>query len=204
MLNFTSENKIIWVLGKIGQYVLLNFLVLLCSIPIFTLGASVTAAMHLLRRMKEPEGNILSLEFFRYFKEDFSQATKATLPLIIAIIVGAGDVYYGTQVAENVDPLFTLLGCLILFIAISMFIWTTILVAHFENTTEEHLKNALLLTFARLPRTLVVWIIWGVPIVLAVASSTLVVILAFCAVTFLLGVLLQLSYLVLKGVMVTE
>lgn len=38
MLNFTSENKVIWILGKIGQFVLLNFLVLLGCIPIVTIG----------------------------------------------------------------------------------------------------------------------------------------------------------------------
>ena len=51
MKQLTSENKVIWILGKIGQFILLNFLVLLGCIPVVTIGASVTEGMYCMSKM---------------------------------------------------------------------------------------------------------------------------------------------------------
>lgn len=89
-------------MGKIGQFVLLNFLVLLGCIPIVTIGASLSAGARCMKKMKEPEGGILTLEFFHAFAADVKQATGAWLVLAIVMVLGAGDIYYAIRIAEPV------------------------------------------------------------------------------------------------------
>lgn len=116
MLNFTSENKVIWILGKIGQFVLLNFLVLLGCIPIVTIGASLSAGARCMKKMKEPEGGILTLEFFHAFAADVKQATGAWLVLASVMVLGAGDIYYAIRIAEPVNMFFLFFGGVLFFV----------------------------------------------------------------------------------------
>ena len=62
MKQLSSENKVIWILGKIGQFILLNFLVLLGCIPVVTIGASVTAGMYCMSKMHDPESMIITVD----------------------------------------------------------------------------------------------------------------------------------------------
>ena len=90
MKQLSSENKVIWILGKIGQFILLNFLVLLGCIPVVTIGASVTAGMYCMTKMHDPESMIITVEYFHAFMSNFKKSTIAWLLFVIAVFVGAG------------------------------------------------------------------------------------------------------------------
>ena len=81
MKQLSSENKVIWILGKIGQFILLNFLVLLGCIPIVTIGASVTAGMYCMSKMHDPESMIITVEYFHAFMSNFKKSTIVWLVL---------------------------------------------------------------------------------------------------------------------------
>lgn len=61
----------------IGDLIYLNLLMLLCSLPIVTAGASFTAMHSVLRNMVRNEERYTTREFFRSFKRNFWRATAA-------------------------------------------------------------------------------------------------------------------------------
>ena len=203
-MNFTSENKIIWILGKIGQFVLLNFLVLLGCLPIVTIGASLSAGVRCMKKMKEPEGGILTLEFFRAFAADFKQATGVWLILAIVMVLGAGDMYYAIKIAEPVNMFFLFFGGVLFFVAVSMLLWGFPLVANYDNRVKGHLANAFLFTFGKLPATLLLWVIWGGPAFLCYFRPVFTSLVGYVIVFF--GVALQLwfSHLIWKHTLCLE
>lgn len=196
MLNFTSENKVIWILGKIGQFVLLNFLVLLGCIPIVTIGASLSAGARCMKKMKEPEGGILTLEFFHAFAADVKQATGAWLVLAIVMVLGAGDIYYAIRIAEPVNMFFLFFGGVLFFVAVSMLFWIFPLVANYDNRVKGHLTNAFLFAFGKLPATLLLWGIWGSPVILCYFRPVFTSLVGYIIVFFGVALQLWLSHLI--------
>ena len=75
---FSYENPVMQILMYIGDLIILNFLFLICSIPVFTIGAAqagMYTAMRVLRD-KDDDSSVASA-FFRGFKNGFGKVTIA-------------------------------------------------------------------------------------------------------------------------------
>ena len=82
---FSYESRFSQLLMKLSCSCLLNILWFICSLPIFTIGASTTALYYAsLKVIRDEESHAWQL-FFRSFKENFKQATQLWL-----ILLGAG------------------------------------------------------------------------------------------------------------------
>ena len=73
-------------LSKVADMMILNLLVLFCSLPIITMGASLTAMHYLALRVVRNEEYYISKDFFKSFKMNFKQAT---LMWLFMLVVGA-------------------------------------------------------------------------------------------------------------------
>lgn len=76
---FNPDNKIANFLTKIMYLAWLNFLWLICSLPIITIGASTTAVYYTAMRMARDDEGYIAKDFFHSFKENFLQATGVWL-----------------------------------------------------------------------------------------------------------------------------
>lgn len=70
------------VLTKLTYSAYLNILWLICSLPIFTIGASTTALFYCTLKMAEDRDEGLTRMFFRAFRSNFKPATKLWLILL--------------------------------------------------------------------------------------------------------------------------
>lgn len=199
MKQLTSENKVIWILGKIGQFILLNFLVLLGCIPVVTIGASVTAGMYCMSKMHDPESMIITVEYFHAFAVNFKKATLVWILFLFIGFIGAGDLFYAVRVADGGNLFFFLFALILLFVLISVMFWVFLLIGRYENSIQEHLKNALLLAVGRLPRTLLLWIVWGLPVAIVIFYPIWMVAFGWFFITIGVAVLLWMSWLVQRG-----
>ena len=80
---FDLDNPLMRFLSKVADLLALNLLFLLCSIPIFTIGASLTAMYYCFFKMKDQEEGYLAKRFFKSFKENFKQATLMWLIMLL-------------------------------------------------------------------------------------------------------------------------
>ena len=149
-----------------------------------------------MKKMKEPEGGILTLEFFRAFAADFKQATGAWLILAIVMVLGAGDMYYAIKIAEPVNMFFLFFGGVLFFVAVSMLFWVFPLVANYDNRVKDHLANAFLFAFGKLPATLLLWVIWGGPVLLCYFRPVFTSLVGYVIVFFGVALQLWLSHLI--------
>ena len=69
-------------LSKVADMIILNILFLITCIPIFTIGASMTALYYVTLRMVSGEEGPVSKDYFRSFKQNFRQATVIWLILM--------------------------------------------------------------------------------------------------------------------------
>ena len=149
---FSYESRFSQLLLKLCYACCLNLLWLVCSLPIFTIGAATTALYYTCLKVIRGEEGHVSSAFFRSFRENFKQAT-----LLWLILLGAGlflgfDVYtvWHLRAAASGTP--AVLWTLILAILFAVTVVYVIvlenvfpLLASVENTNRAMLKNALLI-----------------------------------------------------------
>jgi uncharacterized membrane protein YesL len=158
-------------LSFLGDIILLNLLFLVCSVPIFTIGAAATACYAgVSRTLQRKETGLVYRAFFADFKAAFRQATAGWLLQLLAFLIFAGDIWFATVYSEP-DNKFFLIFAIVVGAGILMgSLWFYPLVARFQNKLGIQIKNAFLLAFAQFPRTLLTLVIWivtlGLPFVI--------------------------------------
>lgn len=120
----------------------LNVIVVVCCLPIFTAGASITAMHYVLLRMKHNEEGYVLPNFTKSFKQNFKQATKIWLVVLFFGAVCAADIYlFANGKVVMATPFKLLIYVLTLIVAMGyLFIFPVL--AHYDNKTSVIVKNA--------------------------------------------------------------
>ena len=167
---FDLESPVMRALGRIGDLLILNMLMIVCCIPIITAGASFTAMHYVLLKMIRDEEGYLIRGFFKSFALNFKQATLIWLLMLLVIVVYALDIIIfsrsGIVFPRALVITFFALGILMFLIAMYVFP----LLARFDNTIRNTLKNAVIISFANIPKTLLMALFYAVPLILGYYS----------------------------------
>lgn len=141
---FDPDSPILRFLTQAAELAWLNILWVVCSLPVFTLGASTAALCTAVRNMIRGSGHWNSAAFFRAFRDNFKKSTLLWLILLAALALLGADVYILRALFP--EQLFWLVlpgVCFALWLMV--FIWAFPLTATFENTLWNTIKNAVLL-----------------------------------------------------------
>lgn len=149
---FSYESKFSQILLKLCYACYLNLLWFVCSIPIFTIGASTTALYYAsLKVVRDEESHVAAL-FFRSFKENFRQATVLWLILLgLGLFLGAdGYVVYHLR-QSSLGPagvlwtlvLAVIIAAAIVYVIVLLYVFP--LLASVSNTNAAMLKNSFLI-----------------------------------------------------------
>ncbi|MCI9297401.1 MAG: YesL family protein [Lachnospiraceae bacterium] len=165
-MNFNLfDNPIMNAIGRIADFIILNVLWVICSIPIITIGASTTALYTVMLKIVKNEEGYIARDFFKAFRENFKQSTAIWLVFlllgIILIVDYSALVLMPERVAGILRVLFLIMGVLL----ISGAVYAFALQARFVNTVKNTLKNAAILVFARLPFTVLIIVFTLVPVI---------------------------------------
>ncbi|MDO4615376.1 MAG: DUF624 domain-containing protein [Lachnospiraceae bacterium] len=172
-MHISSDNKAVSLFSEIGELVLLNFLVILTSLPVFTAGAALTSGYEILLRRDDPEERVVTTTFFRKFAANFRSVTPVWMLLLLGILLGGGDLIYALFIAEELRMFFLCFSIAVLFVVISIGFWIFPLFASFENKRTAHLENAFRMTFLQFPRTIRMWAVWVVPAYFTLTYETI-------------------------------
>ncbi len=147
---FDAEKPFMRSLSAIADLIILNFLTLLCSLPIVTAGAAITALYSVSIRLVRREESSLMNDFFHSFRSNFKNATL----LFIILLLCAGVLYFDYLAAKVYIPIlcYAVAAIGILVIAVALYLFA--LLARYENTLAATAKNALLLAVGYFPKTL--------------------------------------------------
>lgn len=148
------DNVVMRALSKICDMVFLNVLWVICSIPIVTIGASTTALYTVMLKLVWNEEGYIFRSFFRAFKENFKQSTLIWLIIAAFSVVWWVDFRIAGMMGAGVGEVLRIIFLIVAFLLLSVTIYVFPLTARYENKISATLKNALILTIAKLPYTL--------------------------------------------------
>ncbi|MDR0885301.1 MAG: DUF624 domain-containing protein [Clostridiales Family XIII bacterium] len=165
---FNSDNKIFQGLGQVTDLVLVNFLFVVCCIPVFTIGASWTALYTVTIKMVRDEDSGIVKQFFKAFKDNFKQATIIWL---LFLVVGIGLVSYFLMFGRITGLVGVLIkGVLFLLALIYAMVLTFVfpVLSRFENKIKATIKNSFIIAVSNLPWTILSILIMAIPITITI------------------------------------
>lgn len=176
------DSPLMRLLGKAADLMWLNILCLLCSLPVFTIGATFTAMQTIFYRLLHNEDIYVTREFFASFKRNFKQATLVWLVLLFFYgFLGYDYLFLAGESTEFGFFLQTVVMILaVILFLISLYVFP--IISRYENTTKETLKNACIIAFSHPIRSIIMLLVFAFCIFVEIIISfkLLPVLLAFC------------------------
>lgn len=163
---FSYDSKLVQFGSKAADLMIVNLLTVICSLPLVTIGASVTAMHHTLFKIYQEEGQSVFKEYFKSFRNNFKQSTALWLVYMIFGGILGVDYFILTRVLNKMNLfflVFMLLGAAVLLISLS---WGFILQSRYENTIANTLKNSLIIGISQLKYTILILVLILIPLLL--------------------------------------
>lgn len=178
---FHYENPMMQFMRKALMLCWLNILTALCCIPILTAGATLTALHCAVKRLRQDEGH-LTRSFFLDFAQNFKKSTLIWLLLLAAAVFLAADVYICTQLTSVGFQIAQIVLIAEAVFLIAVLAWLFPLLARYDNKLRHTIRNTFILTIAYLPSTILMLILYCMPLILFLlvpAAFPLVALLGF-------------------------
>lgn len=151
---FVIDSPVMRFLGRIGDIILLNLVFVVTSLPVITIGTALSALYTVAMKIVRGEDPSIVREYLHAYKRNFKTATVcfvvlAAVGALVVLDFRLAGIFKGAVYAAVRFCLAMILGIWIL-----EFIYIFPYIARFENTIACSLKNALFLSAAHIPSTL--------------------------------------------------
>lgn len=157
---FDMENPLWQAVGRAGDLVVLSFLTILCSLPAVTAGASLAALYYAAFQVLEHGSGSAWRHFFHGLRQNLVQGVLLTLIFLVLGFLVSWDVWFMGRFSGLLDAPYGLTAAgwvicaFLVILLLLLFFWVFPLQARFYNPLSETLKNALVLSVMRLPKTM--------------------------------------------------
>lgn len=145
------NSKIFDGITKVTDVMLIGFYFIVCSLPIFTIGASSTALYYAIHKSVF-RGRGYTTEFFRSFKDNFKQSTLSWLIFMVLFGVLSADIYVTRNFIQANSPM-AAASVFFLVLLIFTIVWSIYhfaYIARFANSFKESFKISAIIMIANI------------------------------------------------------
>ena len=191
---FNFEGPVFNFLSRLADLFWLNLLYILCCLPVITIGAATTALYYVTLKMAKDEEGYITRSYFKSFKENFIQATLIWVIFFAVIVVmfmdfriaGGGSMAQILNSSTVSDVVIVAVGVMAIVMLMTL-MYLFPLLAQFDNTVINTIKNAFLISIRHLPYTFLMIVITAIPVALIWFSPALLllVLIMFSATAYI-------------------
>ena len=191
---FNFEGPVFNFLSRLADLFWLNLLYILCCLPVITIGAATTALYYVTLKMAKDEEGYITRSYFKSFKENFIQATLIWVIFFAVIVVmfmdfriaGGGSMAQILNSPTVSDVVIVAVGVMAIVMLMTL-MYLFPLLAQFDNTVINTIKNAFLISIRHLPYTFLMIVITAIPVALIWFSPALMllVLIMFSATAYI-------------------
>lgn len=180
-------------LDAFGNQFILNLIFILFSIPVITIGASVTALYSVSMKLIRGEAPHLWSSFIQSFKANFLKATIVWIIILLVVGVIAADYMVVVTMTGAVTSVALFLGT-VEFVALLLIVpFVFPLIARFDNSVANTFKNSLLLAVSHLGSWIKVTLLWVVPAYFTIAYPAIFMSIWYLWLLWLFGFMAYMS-----------
>ena len=155
MSNFFNMDNSLWrFLGRLADVMILNIVFLITCLPVVTIGAAWTSLSYVTLKMSRDEESYIVKSYFKAFRQNFRQATAIWGIALVAMFI----FYMDFHIIRSMNPsmaqaMFILLAAIAMLAALTL-LYVFPVLAKFDNTILNTIKNAFFMAIGNLPHTL--------------------------------------------------
>lgn len=168
---FSVDGALYRFISRLWDMMKLNFLWLLFSLPIITVGAATVAAYSVTLKMVDETEGYVGRQFVKAFKENWKQGIPLGLLGLLALYAIYLDFEFFNKLEDN-PIIFLIAGIVAVFIFGMAFIYAFPLSARYENTLSETLKNSARIATRYFVRTLFLAAVLAVEVFVGLFNTT--------------------------------
>lgn len=174
---FVIDSPVMRFLGRIGDIIILNLIFVVTALPVVTVGMALSALYTVAMKLARGEDPSVLREYIRAFWRNRKPATICWLIMAAAGALIFLDFRLAGAFGGTLYTVVRLLLAMIFGVWMLTFLYLFPYIARFENTVFHSVKNALFLSAAHLPST----------VMMLVISVGLIVVTMFTSRTFVIG-----------------
>ncbi len=174
---FVIDSPVMRFLGRIGDIIILNLIFVVTALPVVTVGMALSALYTVAMKLARGEDPSVLREYIRAFWRNRKPATICWLIMAAAGALIFLDFRLAGAFGGTLYTVVRLLLAMIFGVWMLTFLYLFPYIARFENTVFHSVKNALFLSAAHLPST----------VMMLVISIGLIVVTLFTSRTFVIG-----------------
>lgn len=176
---FNFESPLMQILNNVADLIVLNFIWLICCIPVITIGPASAAMCCVARGMAKGDWPPVLKTFFKAFRSNFKQAIQVSLVLLIPVCLLGYYLLLAASGGMDDAPMLKYLSWLAIAVIGIVCSYAYPLLAHFDNTVGNTLKNAVILPLANPVLALIVTGLNLLPILLLLINAELLILFSF-------------------------
>ena len=181
---FSPNNVFFRFMGRISDLMILNFLWIICSIPIITIGASTTALYDTtLKLIDETEGYLFK-NFLKSYKQNFKKATIIWIGVLFIFFIIGVNLAFWIQFKSITGYITVSIMLFMLFLFLFTEIYLFPILSKFNKSIKDTVKYAFILSMKYLPYSLIIMVISSIFIVLTVIFPFTILFMIFVGVAF--------------------
>ena len=168
---FSIDGPLYHFFSRLLDMIKLNFLWLLFSLPVITIGASTAAAFSVTLKMVDEREGYIAKQFWSAFKANLKQG----IPTGLLNLFFAYALYLDFQLFHAVEgnPVyFLILGIVGSIMCFGYFIYAYALMARYDNTLLKTLKNSMDISVKYFGRTIMIAVVVAVEIIIFIFNTT--------------------------------
>lgn len=194
--------------GRVGSFLtyiadlmLLNIAIIISSVPLITMGAAITAAYKVAYDITNHTCSGVFASYFSAFRANFGKATRiwVTSLAVFAAILGYYVLVFDGGAAPG-QTLWLVTAIIVLLALMGLLCYVFPLLARYENSIVQHLRNSCILSVSFFPRTLVMLLLSATPMALLILFSPIFFYTLPFWLLIGLALILQLDTFILKPV----
>lgn len=156
-------------LRHLWDLMVLNWMWFLCSLPIITIGPATCAMYACTLKLSKDYPVNPARDFLAAFRSNFRPALVLGLLAGVIAVVAAGDIWFALQQTGSLQTLYLVIGILLATVFLTIASYAFALQSLFENPLKVQLANAFKLAFVAPGKTVSLWMITILPVLVLVA-----------------------------------
>lgn len=184
-ISFNMDSKLWRFFDYVGDLATLNLLFIVTSLPIVTIGASVTAMDSVFFKRKEKRTDDVKKEYIQDFKANFKNSTIIWLIFMVFVFTcGLNFAYVSNVNPDNRNLVMIVLGALLAVMFMTV-LYSFALLSRFENDWLTTVAKAFVIGVMSFPYTIVIFLILTASVIASIQSYASI--MAAAAIWVLIG-----------------
>jgi len=196
---FNYDSKLMQLLMFVGDLIILNLLTILCSIPIFTIGAAQAGLYSGIRTLLDPEDDGSAAKaFFKGLRTGFKDVTIAWNIFFVLQVVMVVCLFMLTGLQQSGFSAPVWVGIVALALTVLFQTPVSLFHARFACTARQLIRNSWFLTIAHPLRSVLCAVILWLPVVVLILDTYIFMMISIVLVMLYYGVAGLLIFSIMK------